>query len=181
MTTYKKKKKMKSIGQIRRRIFRLWSDAVLSRTDWTCEYCGIKKGDINKNGKKEKIDAHHLFSRDIKDAILKFDIRNGIAVCPTCHKWGANSFHRNPITTITWFQNNFQDRYAFILENWNIRIDLDNRYVLSAIEMKLKDKLPLDINELQEIEIQHPRHKKQKIEMVGSLWENLQESSSSSE
>lgn len=170
----KKSKALKPISKVRNKLFKLWSNAVLSRSNWTCEYCGIKKGDINKNGKITKIDAHHLFSRNIKDAILKFDIRNGIAVCPICHKWGSNSFHRNPITTITWFQEQYPDRYTFILNNWNECIDLDNRKVLEAIEVTLINKTQLNLNELKQIELNFPRPSK-KNKIKGSLWDNLEE------
>lgn len=168
----KKIKKLSRLPTIRNRLFRLWSEAVLSRTNWTCEYCGAKKGDINKNQKKIKIDAHHLFSRNIKDAVLKFDIRNGIAVCPSCHKFGSNSFHRNPIITIIWLQKNHFDRLDFVLNNWTITIDLNNRKILEEIENKLKAKECLDIQKLQEIQKLHPR-KKKKNKIEGNLFDSL--------
>jgi len=169
-----KKVKKKKLSTIRNRIFKLWSTTVLSRTDWTCEYCGIKKGDINRNGKIEKIDAHHLFSRNVKNAILKFDIRNGVAACPTCHKWGSNSFHRNPVVTMNWLLENSPSRFDFVLTHWMITIDLDNRKILEAIEEYLKEKKHLDIKALRDLELLYPRSKKKKKEKIkGNLFENL--------
>jgi hypothetical protein len=169
-----KKKKLDSLPKIRRRLFKLWSEAVRERGGHQCEYCDIKKGDLNKNGKVTKIDAHHLLSRDIKDCPLKFDIMNGIGVCPFCHKFGAPSFHRDPITTVTWLQEHHPDRYEYVLKCASLTIDLDNRKVLEEIEERLKAHEPLDFDKLVEIEAQFPRRKKPKIE-EGNLFEEAAE------
>lgn len=147
-----KKKKLKKISTIQHRLFRMWSEIIRSRTNYHCELCGIKKGEINKNGKKEKIDAHHLLVKEIKNCPLKFEILNGVSVCVFCHKFGIPSFHRDPIRTITWLQKERPERYEYVLKNSDIRIDLENRNVLKEIENRLKEGLSLDLNKLQEIE-----------------------------
>lgn len=130
-----KKKKLKTIPQIKRRLFKKWSEAVLTRDNYTCQYCGIKKGDINKNGKIVKIDAHHLVSRNAqKNSILNFDLLNGIALCPTCHKWGGNSFHKNPVKTIDWLRRYYTEQYNYILDHCDDKINLNDRAVLKKIE-----------------------------------------------
>jgi hypothetical protein len=144
-----KKKKLPSIPSINRKLFRLWSLAVRERAGHQCEYCGIKKGDLNKNGKPTKIDAHHLMSRSVTDSPLKFDIRNGIAVCPFCHKFSPNnSFHNNAIVTTHWLKENRPDRYDFVLKYYESKIDLKNREILASIEESLNEKEPLDIEDL---------------------------------
>lgn len=146
------KKKLDSIPKINRRLFKLWSLAVRARVDFTCEYCGIKKGELNENNKPVKIDAHHLMNRDVRDCPLKFDIRNGIALCPTCHKWSPNNaFHSNPIKTVAWLIENNDSRYQFVLENYDKQIDLQSRDILEKIEEHLKNKEPLNILELEEM------------------------------
>jgi len=187
-----KKKKLDSIPKINRRLFKLWSLAVRDRAEHKCEYCGISKGEIhiNSDGKpiKTKIDSHHLLSRDIKDCPLKFDILNSIAVCPTHHKWGIPSFHRDPVDTITWLQKHHPDRYEYVLKyDRNMTVDLQNRKVLEEIESKLKEQLPLDYEKLKAIEAEFPRKTKVKIEIKGSLFDGFdvdefeENSSSSSE
>lgn len=143
--------KLKPLSTIHKRLLRLWSEAVRSRTDFTCELCGIKKGEINRGGKSEKIDAHHILSKSIKDCPLKYDIRNGVAVCPYCHKFGIPSFHRDPVRTITWLQENRPSDYEFIRDYADIRVDLDNRKILEEIEIKLRAKEPLNLNYLIDI------------------------------
>jgi len=46
----------------------------------------------------ERINSHHILCRD-RYRHLRYDINNGIALCPSHHKWGKESAHRNPI----WF------------------------------------------------------------------------------
>ncbi|GAF79576.1 unnamed protein product, partial [marine sediment metagenome] len=147
-----------------------------------CEYCGIKKGDINKNGKVTKIDAHHLLSRNVKDSPLKFDLYNSVAVCPTCHKFGEDSFHRCPITTITWLIKNLPERYYYVLNNHTVKVDLENRKVLEVIEEQLKTLDHLDLDKMKEIEVAFPRIVKtrKKVQFKGNLFGEDSESSSSS-
>jgi len=165
------KKKLDPIPKINRRLFKLWSEAVRENAGHQCEYCGIKRGDINKNSKKTKIDAHHFYSRNISDCPLKFDIRNGIAVCPICHKFGELAFHRNPIVCYEWLKAKQPDKHKFVLENHSVRVNLHNRKVLERIELHLKNKEPLDIDKLLEID-QKEKAKKAELHIEkGSLFE----------
>jgi len=186
-----KKKKLDSIPKINRRLFKLWSLAVRERAGHKCELCGVAKGHIYTNDKgkeiKVKIDAHHLLSRDIKDCPLKFDVMNSVAVCPTHHKWGVPSFHRDPVYTISWLQKHHPDRYEYVLKYERaFTVDLKNRKVLEEIESRLKDNLHLDFAKLKEVEAMYPRVVKKRVtkpEIKGSLFDEDEdeESSSSSE
>ena len=181
-----KKKKLDSIPKINRRLFKLWSLAVREPLNGKCEFCGKSIGEMGPSGKPiNKLDAHHLLSRNIKDCPLKFDIRNGVGACPFCHKFGTPSFHRDPITTITWLQEHQSERYNFVLENCAFTVDLQNRKVLEEIESKLKEQLPLDLDKINAIEAEFPRSVKVKVEIEGSLFDEFDEfndlSSSSSE
>lgn len=148
-----KKKKLDSIPKINRKLFKIWSIAVRERAGNKCEFCGLGIGDIGQSGNPiNKIDAHHFLSRDVKDCPLKFDIMNGVAACPFCHKFGMPSFHRDPITTITWLIEHYPERYNYVLTNSKIRVDLQNRKVLEQIEISLNAKQSLNLPNLQEIE-----------------------------
>ena len=148
-TKKEKKKKAESIPKINRRLFKLWSEAVRERANATCEYCGVKKGDISEKGATIKIDAHHLMNRNITNCPLKFDIRNGIAVCSKCHKFSPdNSFHLNPVVTIRWMEKNNKDRIDFVENNYKVRVNLQNRDILAKIQCHLEKKEGLNIEEL---------------------------------
>jgi len=179
MSAKKKKTKLKKLTTIKRNLHKQWSALVRGRADFCCELCGIKKGDINRNGKKEKIDAHHLLVKEIKNSPLKYEILNGVSVCTFCHKFGIPSFHRDPIRTVTWLQQNRPERYNFVIQNADIKVDLENRKILEEIESRLANGLSLDLERLKLIEEQFPRKKKVKIE--GSLFENLDDEESESE
>jgi len=158
-----KKVKLDSIPKINRRLFKLWSEAVKDRANNKCEFCGVAKGEDNGHGLVNKLDSHHLLSRKIKNCPLKFDVRNGVLADPFHHKFGIPSFHRDPVTTITWLIKNRPENHKFVLENSLVTVDLDNRSVLAEIEKRLKAKEPLDIDKLKEIEKQFPREMKNTI------------------
>ena len=146
-----KKPKIITLPRLRNKLFKLWSDAVRSSAKFKCEYCGIENKAININGVSTKLDAHHLVSRKVKDMPLKFDINNGICVCPICHKWGMPSFHRDPITTITWLMKNQPDKYRSVLEHKDVRNNLNNRTVLEYIHSCLVNKELLDYDVLKQM------------------------------
>jgi hypothetical protein len=77
--------------------FAAWSLAVKAR-DKSCIVCGIKSGEIytNKSGKriKARLNAHHIFPREIKD--LRFNLDNGISLCSNHHEFSREcSPHSN--------------------------------------------------------------------------------------
>ena len=143
------KKKLPSIPKINRKLFKLWSEKIKERSGGVCEYCGIKVGEIGPNGKAiNKLDSHHIISRMKKNSFLKWDLNNGIHVCPKCHKFGEDSWHRSPVTTIYWFIKNHPDRMEYLMANFNTKVDLQNRDILAAIEQSLINNQPIDINNL---------------------------------
>ena len=181
-----KKIKLDSIPKINRRLFKLWSEAVKECAGNKCEFCGAIKGEDNGHGVVNKLDSHHLLSRKIKDCPLKFDVRNGVLVDPFHHKFGIPSFHRDPVTTITWLQKNKPESYKLVLDNAMFRVDLDNRAILKEIEERLIAKEPLNLQRLKEIETQFPKEPKKtkktkKTIIKGSLFDEESESSSSSQ
>ena len=139
--------RLKSTAVIRRRLLLLWSQSVRSRANYRCEICGKGRGDI-VNEKAVKIDAHHIISKYIKDCPLKYDIRNGVSVCSGCHKFNSNSWHKNPIRTITWLSLSKHDDYEWLLANDSIRVNLNNREILAEIEARLNEGKALDLSKL---------------------------------
>lgn len=124
-----KKTKLIPIPKIHKQLFKLWSLKVRNLANNTCEYC---------NATNVPLDAHHLISRKIKDSALKWDVNNGICLCKgKCHKFGNNSFHKNPIVTMDWLRLHQEYKYYYCLSNSSLRIDQTNRSILTKIKEKL--------------------------------------------
>lgn len=140
-----KKIKLQSKPRIRRRLFKKWSEKVRHRDGDKCIVCGMTKG----MPEYSKLDAHHYLQRDIKDCPLKFDVRDGGTLCPSCHKFnGERSAHKSPIVFYEWLRLNRPDHYKFVLEHAGIRVDLDNRDILAEIERCLDADENLNLDKL---------------------------------
>lgn len=162
-----KRKKLDPIPKINRRLFKLWSEAVRGRVNFKCEICGMERGTLNDKGRPVKMDAHHFMNRDITDCPLKFDIRNGICLCPKHHKFSPDeSFHMNPVVTMDWVIKNRPDSFNFVLNNYKTRVDLHNREILAEIESSLEKKEPLNLEKLIEIDNRYKQQEK-------TLFDNL--------
>ena len=160
-----KKKKVIPLPKLRNKLLKLWSEACREKENFTCVMCGIKRGEVDPLDPERigKIDCHHALQKYIKDCPLKFDIRNSVVVCAKHHKFcGTNSFHKAPIVAYEWFRVNYPEKHAFILANKDLKVDLDNRFVLEEIERKLLAKEPLDLDKLKQIEKEFPREIKEK-------------------
>lgn len=81
-----------------------WSKRV--RITGVCAICG----------RTDHLQAHHILPKEYYRT-LKFDLNNGIPLCPTCHKYGALSAHRNPIYFSDWLLRNNPEQHQFVLEN----------------------------------------------------------------
>jgi hypothetical protein len=70
----------------------LWSQLVKLKAGNKCEVCG----------KTEYLNSHHIFSRS--NRAMRFDDRNGAALCPNHHVLGNWSAHKSPIEFIEWLK-----------------------------------------------------------------------------
>jgi len=132
-----KKTKLEPIPKIIRRLYRLAVEFCRERAHYTCEVCGMKKGDLY-NGKVQRVESHHLFSRHFKNSPLKFALENLICLCTLCHKTGPKSAHKNPIVFGEWLRIHKPEQYKYILDHWEDKIDLKDRNVLYNIEENLR-------------------------------------------
>ncbi len=70
----------------------LWRFAIYKQGKNECEYCG----------KKESLNAHHIFSRS--NFSVRWDIDNGVCLCVSHHIFGIMSFHKSPIEMLEWIK-----------------------------------------------------------------------------
>ena len=131
-----KKVKLKSLPAIKRRIFKLVSLICRERAGNICECCHQPKGYL-LNGKPQRMECHHIFSRSIKNSPMKFDLNNLICLCTSCHKTGSVSAHKNPVVFAEFLRVNKPNQYQYILDHYLDTIDLEDRVVLEKIEADL--------------------------------------------
>jgi len=108
-----KRKKKVTLAKVRRLTLALWSKKVRQRAEDKCEVCGKPEGFINPKGNPVHLNAHHI--EDKANQRLRFDIDNGIALCPSCHKFGRDSAHRSPIWFVEWLLRYATPRYSYVL------------------------------------------------------------------
>ena len=83
---YKKKQIKYGTGRGTKR-YNKWRQSILIRSNYKCEKCCKEH---------EKLHCHHIVSWN-KDELLRYDIDNGIVLCPSCHiKEGLKSGEINP-------------------------------------------------------------------------------------
>lgn len=75
-----------------------WSLAV--RAAGRCAVCGAT----------EHLNAHHLLPKE-RYPEFRLEVVNGVALCPTCHKFGKFSAHRNPIWFTIWLRRERPEQY----------------------------------------------------------------------
>jgi len=85
-----------------------WREKIMYKFDYTCAFCPETK----------RINAHHIIPRTFKE--LRWDLENGIALCPKHHKFSKFSAHKNPL----WFFNHCK----------LLGIKIDKSYLLNNIE-----------------------------------------------
>ena len=80
-----------------------WATAVKIRDNHACVICG----DTNR------LNAHHIIARENHET--KFDISNGISLCPKHHFFcRQTSAHNNPIGFLIWLEKNRPDQLTYV-------------------------------------------------------------------
>lgn len=108
----KKKAKKKSKVQLARISKRKglieWSRKVRDR-DEKCVVCG---GILHLN-------AHHILPKENYKEFM-FEVLNGITLCPTHHKFGKYSAHKNSVWFACFLKENCLEQYQWAVENMGI-------------------------------------------------------------
>jgi hypothetical protein len=83
-----------------RKALATWSAQV--RSVGRCAVCGSDR----------YLNSHHLLPKE-RYPEYRLEPLNGVCLCPTHHKYGRYSFHRNPIWAVLWLRRCRQDQF-----NW---------------------------------------------------------------
>jgi hypothetical protein len=110
----KRKRKRNPITTLRNKGLRMWSLAVRKRAEGVCEVCG-EKGYLN---------AHHIVGKEYLP--LSLDILNGVALCPSHHKFNRMfSAHQNPIWFMKWLAE-FRPKSLYYLGTYDFELEQIN-------------------------------------------------------
>lgn len=67
--------------------YTIWREECLSRDNHTCQHCGVKQEELPEvgNTSDQNLHVHHIKPwRNHEE--LRFDVSNGIILCPSCHR-----------------------------------------------------------------------------------------------
>ena len=84
-----------------RKLDRMWSLKIRERDQNKCQVCGM-----------EGNNPHHIVGR--RNRTLRWDLNNGITLCPGCHTFRTKSAHQDPLWFADWFRSNHPSRYRLI-------------------------------------------------------------------
>lgn len=119
-----------STKTIMNRLYRLWSDIVKHLFDHRCAICGIE------NSPEHPLNAHHIMPRQNFSG-LRFHPKNGVALCPKCHKLGKYSAHKGGIWFAEWLRTYDREAYEFCLSHHADELDCKDRMALYDLEYSL--------------------------------------------
>jgi predicted restriction endonuclease len=79
---------------LRNKLDKAWSQLVKQQAGNKCEVCG----------KTEHLNSHHIVGR--RNLRLRWELYNGVCLCPGDHTFKTNSFHQNPVWADEWLREN---------------------------------------------------------------------------
>lgn len=118
--------KNKIIRRLKNKLLKLWSIKVKERAGNKCETPGCNA--------TEKINAHHIETYMMHPG-LRYDLRNGVAACPGCHKFFKNSWHKSFIFAYKHMTQYRQEDLQY-LANYK---DDNEELTIEKLEQKIKE------------------------------------------
>lgn len=121
----------KELRRLRNKCLTLWKRVVKKRAGGRCEACG----------RKDRLNAAHIESYELNKN-LRYDLKNGVALCPTHHKWGKGSFHKSLCFALTFMIDHRKEDLKYLLKVWNRPEEEQTReYFLNKIQTLEKEDL----------------------------------------
>ena len=113
----------KELKKLHRKCKKLWSLVVRSKASNVCSICGTDKF----------LHAHHIEdSRMCKS--LRYDVKNGVALCAKHHKFGKEAAHRGFITIYKYLINNRLDDLSYLEKIRSNELEFTKTYLIDKIQ-----------------------------------------------
>jgi len=103
-----------------------WSKLIKDRAGNRCQICGSVSS----------LNSHHIIGR--VNHVLRWDLKNGICLCASCHKFSTNSAHNNPLAFMEWYKSTYPDNYEYLRSKRNETVKLTLGYY-EQIYQELKE------------------------------------------
>jgi predicted restriction endonuclease len=94
---------MKRIKENKSKKDKTWATFVKDRANYACEVCGQYSKFAN---------AHHILPKPYAE--LRWDVKNGICLCPRCHRLSKTAAHQNSIFFCLWLEKNKPETLAYL-------------------------------------------------------------------
>ena len=130
-----KRKKLPSLTTLKKKALRLWSQQVRMMHGDVCAICGQPH---------QKLNAHHIESKT--NYIFRFDVLDGIALCPEHHVFGRNAVHKG-IFFYEWLQEHRPQVIAYLRRRREETIKYD-RDTLNEVIERLSSPPPEELYEI---------------------------------
>lgn len=118
-------KELEEESVLKKKCLQLWARKVKEHAGNSCEVDGCKQ--------KKFLNSHHIESF-ISNKGLRFEVRNGICLCPRHHRFGWHSAHRSFCFLYQLLFKKRKDDLEFLLNNYQNRIKLDKVFLLNKIK-----------------------------------------------
>lgn len=125
-------KKRIKLTTLRRKADKLWSERVRELHGFKCPICNFTHGTLNKKGNKIYLNSHHIEGR--KNWALRFDILNGIALCPGHHDLNVDSAEQSPLWFMNWLKRNRPLLINYLLEKRTHSVKTSVKWYMEIIE-----------------------------------------------
>ena len=112
------------LQKLRRKCLYLWIAEVKRKANGKCEYCSTSE---------KRRNAHHIEGYTLnKD--LRYDPRNGVHLCTTCHKFGRFSAHKSFVFMYLLMTGKRKRDLQYLIEKSHVSIPQTKELLLETIK-----------------------------------------------
>lgn len=100
---------------LKKKLDTAWSSVVKLQAGNKCEVCGLKH---------DRLNAHHIVGR--RNMRLRYELFNGVSLCPGCHTFRTKSAHQDPEWFHEWLEENRSEDLKLInatreeIQKWTV-------------------------------------------------------------
>jgi len=116
----------KIIRRLKNKLFKLWAIKVKERAGNKCEVDGCSTGNV--------LNSHHI-ENYMANPSLRYDIKNGICVCASHHKFLAQSAHKSFVFMYNLMLSKHPEELKYLLEYKSVKEEL----TIEKLEQMIKE------------------------------------------